>query len=272
MNFYIVYSALHTGTWLICEILKTAIGPIVPHSDSWLSEISTKNIEEFSNGKLNSKWKEEFMNSVPEHYLHNSNDFLLQGHHRETEASMYKNLLINKPNVKIIIPVRDLLLSLNSRIWRECGSLKTFNEESIEKRIERIKNQADSLFDLLRIPNKHAFFLPIDTEEMKDTNYRLNICKEMLDFCELKENKSFKDFITNWKVINNTYQGKYPQKFLHKSGLDDTFFQDIKMNIINKEKEKVISFLDHEIQYIKDNYLYGIDQMKALGYKDLLWF
>ncbi len=272
MYFNIVYSALHTGTWLTCGLIRTVTSPVIPKSDGWLKEISTKYIEDFSDKPLDQNWKKEFVNIIPDHYFPSSGNFLLQSHHRNNISLMYQNLLVHKPTIKIIIPVRDPLLSINSRIWRERGSLEAFQKEEEPFRVLRVKDQLDSFFDLIKIPKEHVFFLPIDTEAMADEEYRSNYCRKMLDFCELKPNNKFDKAVKEWGRVNNTNGGKYPQKAIHRFGLDDPAFEKIRQAIIDKDLELTETYLDFEINYLKEIYSDYIGPMKELGYKNLLWF
>ena len=115
----VVYSVYHTGTWFTVNLLGTSkegYEAILGRSDSWIREHNNCRIEEFLTDSLDNKWIQKMLKKVPKEFF-NFKMLTLQAHHIHSKRSIMLNILKNKKSkVPIIIPMRDPLISINSKI------------------------------------------------------------------------------------------------------------------------------------------------------------
>ena len=262
-----VYSVQHTGTWFLIRILRSAYQKNESRQcgDGWFRrhtdrDINTDNIY-FADKPIN----KQFLIKYGERYMEDKNLkgiklLIAHGHHHRPGGKIFKSLAKYKPGMHICVPIRDPLLSVHSKLWREYRSWdEMLNWEDEQDRIARTEQFADALLDLLKIPQNHIFLFPIDlsyTEEQKN-----QIGKKMCIFCDIPFNDGVKEYIKNWKPQNETYS---------KSDKND-IFDIIKEAYRNNDTEQLYKYLNVEMDYLKTR-TDLIEKLKEVGYKNLIWW
>lgn len=254
----IIYSALHTGTWFTSSLLQHAAFTTHVESDQWFSLTFNHTIENLLDSQYLSieKTRDTIIenNRCPK----DVGTVILQAHQR-SDSKMYQSLCKDKPEVLVVVPIRDPLLSLHSRIWRECEDIKNVNKDGREVREERIIDQLNSIERILSIPKENVCFFPIDI------NNRIESANNVISYCGFSHNKA-KDYIAKWEHVNTTQ---------YKVTSQQTRFENIKNAIKFNNTSIVRKHMSIELKIIKEwNNKHTVvkDKLTELGYKDLLWW
>lgn len=277
MKTIIVYSALHTGTWFTCDILTGATKEYCDYrADSWINngclikgEKNTIIEDALYYGKKQEI--EGLLSLQRSRGLHISNcidSLILQAHNR-SRSPFFTHIQEYKPEVPVVIPFRDPLLSINTRAWRECGSMATLQEEHIENRKYRVRDQLASIIRLLCITKEHAYKFAIDiprTEEQK-----IEIFNDVIDFAGLTPdpiaiNRQAKE----WRPINTTINLSDSEK--KRRNIEEDEFVSTKNAIINGDIEFIEKYMDIELDLTRKILINFKPDLEELGYSNLHWW
>lgn len=261
----IVYSIMHTGTWFTCSMIEKTDLECIARSDAWLVEKYNKTIENIKCDKNCSKrfwtYKTELLRQE-DWSLEDIDLLILQAHHDKI-SNLYQTIKRNKPEVPVIVPMRDPLLSLHSKNWRA----EEYHENDIteEQRARRCEKWIQLYKNILTLPEDHIFLFPIDLKETKEEKIRR--VKDMTEYIGISFSEEMSRAAADWNKVNDTenviinvkektpaprwenFKEKYKQRDIEHS----KYFMGIEFNMLNK---------DIELQEM----LYNI------GYRDLLWW
>lgn len=219
-------------------------------------------------------------NEVPEDYIDKTvvsvcpdkdldgKDIVIGHEHFHKSGSWILNALKRAPaKCPIVIPVRDPILSLHSKIWREVEQHNNASGIKEKSRKNRLDKWIAMYKDVLSIPKGHAFHLPIDATQSKTEESRIQLIKDMYEYCELPFGENALQAAKEWNPTNRTHKlitnekGKTPaprwenfkEKYI-KGDINHTrAIMGLEFDILNQEKEL-------------------IELMKQVGYKDVIWW
>lgn len=277
-----VYSVQHTGTFFTSAMLAAGfhkeealrIGSLwTKHKKLGHKQyIKTKPTElsDFTkpSEKIRARWFDEGVLSVcKESQLAGKKIVIAHEHHHKPGSWFIKSLARKKPEVKIVIPMRDPLLSLHSKLWREDEEHKNPNEMSDTSRYKRLDKWIQAYTEMLSLPREHAFLLPIDTEQSKTEQGRIKLIKRMHDFCDLNFNEKAKKKALEWKPQNRTYNliekiGDSPPK---------PQWENFKERYLDGDIKHTRSFMSLEFDVLAEQEKLK-KLMKQAGYKNLPWW
>jgi hypothetical protein len=269
MKKVIVYSALHTGTAFTCNIISTnATGKILSKDEGyWLQPILNCSIEDLINGEtLTDERIEEIIKDKIEETF--DLDTLVLQIHQRYKGSLYQSLYQSSPEIPVVVPIRDPLLSINTRIWRETGAIQKFQQETSEYRIARAKDQLDSIIRLLKLPKENVIFFPIDIERNEDE--KIEVLRNLLNSCNLSANERLTQSAKKWSPVNTTVNGDFAQKNLYP--IEEKEFVSIKEAILAGDTETVNKHLSIEFKLLQDMLKSLKTKFTDLGYKKLCWW
>jgi hypothetical protein len=192
---------------------------------------------------------------------------VLQIHHR-TNSNLYRAIKKNKPEIPVVVPMRDPLLSINTRIWRETGAFGILTRENKWTREHRAKDQVDSLTRLLDLPKTHVHMVPVDI--FRTDKQKIKVYKDVIGGCNLTPLDTVEEEAAAWEPVNPTANGTYAQRTRHK--VEDSGFIELKEDILSKNMEAVQRRIGIEVEVTRKALKPYIPKLKALGYKDLPWW
>ena len=269
----LVYSALHTGTWFLCNILTKCTKE---HADiregSWIRKGFGRPMEGiiFPDRKLTHSRMEYILKTQAKHGL-TIEDYIellvLQIHHR-TKSRLYNAILRNKPEIPVLVPMRDPLLSMNTRIWRETGAMGVLARENKWTREYRARDQVTSIARLLNLSKRHVLTVPIDIP--RTDSQKIQVYKDILDTCSLTPIDGLEQEAKEWKPVNPTADGQYAQRTHHK--VEDSGFIELKEAILSRDMKEVSRKMGIELNLMRKELKSYIPKLEALGYKDLPWW
>jgi hypothetical protein len=266
MKLAIVYSALHTGTKFTYNTLTNcSTGNTIYKKDCWFGNKDyVSNLETLVGEEGPTRYK---INKILEEQERLDNvDCLIMQVHQRRHGNLYSSLLKNKSEIPIVVPIRDPLLSINTRLWRETGTMSKLLSDTEETRIARTKDQLDSIIRLIQLDN--VFFFPIDI--VRTEGERLAIVNKMLSYCGLTLNDKAKQIAKDWTPINPTVGGNFAQQKLYT--IEEKEYVELKEAILNKDLDTVEKFISIEFKLLKQMLSPYKDRYTQLGYKDLLWY
>lgn len=268
IHLVIVYSAYHTGTWFTIELLGTSKeGEIsrLGRSDNWGREYAGTRIEELETTAIDEAWFNRLAAKVPEDF-YDMDLLILQTHHKGVITPMYKVVLKQKTEVPIVIPMRDPLLATNSKIWRSYSTYNIFKAASPAYREIEVKEHIEAIKNLLLIPRSNIFINPIDNIKLHTENERAKRVTKLLKFCQLTPTKESIKQAIHWTAANKTTYYLETQKIQK-----DSFFQDMKQAIKNKDIHTIKKYYDLEFRYLQKQETLK-KYLRELGYPDLIWY
>ena len=249
----LVYSIHHTGTWFAIDFIKAAF-----HKDQ---------IETMMWGEVYSKEHRLQLSNLPE--ISSTDRYgkcILYAHKNNTNTKgITHSLTVGEPNIPVIIPMRDPLLSLCTKIWRRVGGLEAYLKETNTKRFEFTKQHIDKFKEVLVIPKSNRFLLPIDVTAKRNKLYN-----ELYEYCNLEKTRASNQFRKQWKPVNNTTRTWFKQwKKLGKT--DNKTSRNIKKEILAGYTKTVKGILGIEFNFMtQQNDLK--EYLKELGYSNLTWW
>jgi len=277
-----VYSIQHTGTFFASSMLAAGFHTEEAFRIGSLWEkhkklnhrryVKTKPIElsDFTkpSEKICTEWfSEGVLSACKEEQLAGKKIVIAHEHHHKPSSWFIKSLIEKKPEVKIVIPIRDPLLSLHSKLWREDEEHNNPNEMDNVSRQKRLKTWIQKYTEMLSVPKKHAFLLPIDAEQSKTKNGRIKLIKHLYDFCGLNFNEKAKKKTLEWEPQNRTYQ--LIEKKRNSSPKPQ--WENFKRKYLAGDIEHTRSFMSLEFDELcRQDKLKKL--MKQVGYKNLLWW
>jgi hypothetical protein len=185
-------------------------------------------------------------------------------HHHKVGSQLIEGVRRNKPKVPFIVPMRDPLLSLHSKMWREVEIYNSADKDS--KRLQRAEHCVDKYIDLLSVPEGHLFYIPIDTSHTDTEEGRIQLAKEAHQFAGIEFTDRAREFACRWKAKNTTQKlvkGKDKEPHPRWEGLKKRYLAG-DIEFVKKEME------------IEFDYLRKQDKLKKLlqkiGYKELPWW
>jgi hypothetical protein len=188
-------------------------------------------------------------------------------HFHKADSWILKALHKAPAQIPIVVPVRDPILSLHSKIWREVEQHNNAGGTREKPRMNRLKKWIAMYKDILSIPEGHVFKLPIDAEQSKTEESRIKLIKDLCAYCNVPFNESCLEKTLKWKPENRTYKviEKEKKKTPHQK------WENFKERYNKGDLNYVKKVMDIEFQALnRDNKLK--DLMKEVGYKDVLWW
>jgi hypothetical protein len=188
-------------------------------------------------------------------------------HHHKAKSWMIESVTKYKPAVPIIVPMRDPLLSLHSKLWRANEEHHNKSWDSAGTRTNRLKSWVERYTELLLIPKEHVFILPIDAQQSETSEGRIQLIQDMFEFCEVPFNDSALKTTNKWAPQNRTHNlisrrnekgpkprwEKFKEQYLAKNIPHTKKFMQLEFDLLHKEKR------------LKE-------LMQKVGYRDLLWW
>jgi hypothetical protein len=259
-----IYSVQHTGTWFLIRFFLSLFERDArrQHGDQWFRrhterDINTDNIylsRKAIDYNFFYKYGERYMDQES---LKKVKLLVLHGHHNRPGGDFLSTIKDYKPNIPLFIPMRDPLLAINSKLWREYKSWGEINKwETKEDRVARARQFVDCLLDMLQIPKDHASLIPIDLNATKeDSRLGEKLCQQ----AGLELNEPGKEYLKGWKQQNETGT---------RENIKETFMT-IKEAYQKQNRAILYNFLGPEIDYLntrKDL----IFELTQIGY-NLIW-
>lgn len=271
MKTVIVYSALHTGTWFTCNAIASCKKEPFTKSDAWVREVYGSTVEDLSvKDGLTQKWCNDLLSRQqhlsPDPFPEETDIVILQTHQRRL-SPLYNFLLKNIPEIPIVCPMRDPLLSLHTRIWREAGSFENLTNQSEWERKHRVHDQINSLKRILRIRYACHLF-PIDIPKLKKEENRIQALEKLASYCGLKPTQQLKDISKIWAPINATPGGANPQRKHH--AINDSEFMALKDMILQKDEVGIKKIIGPEYEELRKLFSdsNSLAALNKIGYTD----
>lgn len=185
-------------------------------------------------------------------------------HHHKVGSQLIENVRRNKPEVPFIVPMRDPLLSLHSKMWREAEIYDKPDKDS--KRMQRAMRCVDLYVDLLSVPDGHLFYLPMDTDRTNTEEGKIQLAREAHEFAGIEFTDRARKFACKWKAKNTT------KKLVKNKGREpDARWGELKKNYLAGNIDPVKKAMKIEFEYLHEQ-----DELKELlqkvGYKELPWW
>ena len=276
----LVYSCFHTGTWfvvnLLCSCYKDYVNPVIKpnefyiegnkvagRSDAWISKHIGKRGEELPVDKIDMTWLRSIFDKIPADEYKHLQLVVLQFHHLHgSDKHFFNSLCKYKPEIPIVVPVRDPLLSLNSLYWREFKSLDNLLRADVKKRRSIALLHMRSYIDMYtKIPKNHVKYFPIDIPQLKSESFRVQHVKSLITYCKLELSPYVIEIARKWTPSNTS------EKF---TGVRSEFAQ-IKNDILQRKNlKKIKNIYSFEIDFLNSHKELK-DSLYKLGYKDFIW-
>lgn len=167
----------------------------------------------------------------------------------------------------IVIPVRDPLLSLHSKIWREIEQHNNKDGIKEKHRRNRLKRWIALYKDILSIPKGHVFHLPVDAVQSQTEESRIKIIKDMYEYCGLPFGYAALEQAKGWKPTNRTYNVIKKDKNKTPAACWEDFKEKYLKGDINHTK----AIMGLEFEGLREDKEL-IELMKKVGYEDVLWW
>jgi hypothetical protein len=273
MEIITVYSALHTGTWFVCNAIASCKKEPYTKSDAWIREIHNCTIEELGYPSfLSDNFLQELLTQQKESsefYPPETDLVILQAHQRKS-SNLYKKLLNNEFDIPVVCPMRDPLLSLHTRIWRESGSFEKLNKQSDWERQHRVHDQLNSILRILNL-SETCYIMPIDIPAYFDESNRRTALEMMIGYCGLSPTKGTENISHTWQPVNATPGGANPQRKHHH--INDDQFMGLKDLILNQDEDNIKSIIAPEYKLLKEfSTEYNLKtKLMALNYDKFFW-
>lgn len=253
MRVFVVYSALHTGTWFTVGAIKH--GRTMSHvADKFFVERYGCTIEHYPTSKfLNLKFQEEVIEFATEYMKCKPSEikdgYVLQAHNRSQDSNLLYCIQNSKPFTPVVIPMRDPLLSINTRIWRECRTVDTFRLKDEGYRMRLAKDQIMSIKNLLlRVPRRNVCVIPVDLCA-EDKDRRRSSIESLWKHCDLDIPDDADRFIQSWGLANDTVFWHTQREDTYA---DNDFFEEMKSRIMSNDVKFVESNYRIEIAALRD--------------------
>ena len=194
---------------------------------------------------------------------------IIVGHeHHHKAGSWLINALHRAPaKISIIIPMRDPILSLHSKIWREAEEHKNENGTREKARQNRLRSWIVRYKEILTIPKGNVFLFPIDAEQSKTEESRIKIIREMHEYCNINFNDRALEVAKQWGPENRTFN------LIKKSNPNGPAprWEDFKQKYLERDVDHTKAIMGLEFEALRKE-----DELKRLmekaGYKDVLWW
>ena len=277
-----IFSIQHTGTFFASAMISAAfkkeyqlrIGSLyskhIKLGHTRFTNTSPIELSDFTRPykRINEKWFNEAILSVcSEEDLLNKKIIVGHEHHHKANSWLIKSLAKNPAKIPIIIPMRDPLLSLHSKLWREDEQHHNPNELNNASRKSRLNKWIIRYKEVLSLPKGNVFLLPIDAEQSKSEEERLLLIEEMYDYCDVNFNERAKAAALKWSPENRT---RTLIQNLQESGPKPKW-ENFKKKYLEGDIDHTREFMSLEFDQLKQEQELK-DLMKKAGYKDVLWW
>lgn len=260
-----VYSVQHTGTWFLIRMLRSACprNKSKQCGDQWFRRHTDRDINVDNLYLADAPLDHSFFLKYGERYIDknisNIELLIMHGRHNRPGGNFMESLTKYKPSIPILIPMRDPLLAINSKLWREYKSWEeVLKWEKPEDRIARAKQFATCIEQMLSIPRDHAFVLPVDLKYTKDQ--RMLIGEKVCETCGIEFNEGIQEYVKNWGAENPT---------ANRDGMSKEF-KIVKQAYAEKDKETLSRYLDIEMNYLSSRSSLK-QKLREIGYKERTW-
>ncbi len=251
MKSILVYSIHHTGTWFTIDFLAS----IYPED----------RVKKRAFGEFYSEPHRRTLHNLPTLDIPDHDMCVMQAHRRGSGATMSKSLKQHKPCIPVVIPMRDPLLSLCTRIWRRPKGFEEYLKLSKKSRQQYTLDHMAKFSDILKIPEENRFLFPIDIQELRPSLY-----SGLFDYCGLTKTQDSDKYFESWAPVNVTTK-EWFQEWKNKGRVANKVSDIIKQSILAGSSEVVKDILDVEF-----NFIYKMDGFKKrlanIGYSDLVWW
>ena len=282
MHKIFIWSIQHTGTFFASHTIASAysgskqlrIGSIYERHQKLkhkrFTETGPIELSDFvkPTSEITADWFDEAITTVctPEE-LAGKRIIVGHEHHHKAESWMVRAVTNIKPGTRIIVPMRDPILSLHSKIWRAKEQHHASNWSADKVRANRLEGWVKRYIELLSIPEGHVFILPIDAEQSKDSDSRIKLVKQMFEFCDVPFNGPAQDNAKSWEPENRTHSLIARTQKSAPSPKWEVFKERYLTGDVNHTKR---------LMGLEFNLLRKQDKLKRLmenvGYKDVLWW
>lgn len=279
-----VYSVMHTGTWFLIKILETAypknkiikytlkskeagwLEKPVEESDSYILELRySMEHGSYIENKDYPKGHEEILaccSDITDEQKEKIKVIIINGHHQHPSSFVYNEMNTISSWAKIVIPMRDPLLSLWTLYRRNFNTIDEILLSSIHIRVYLTYAHMKNIVENLKIRN--SFIFPIDID--CPISFRENKINGLFEFCNLEKTQETEQFIEKWPVVNDTIEALPGRQY------DHTTFEEWKNKLSTIEGVRELS----EVLYPELNTLQTFDglveSLRDIGYIDLPWY
>lgn len=264
-----LYSAMHTGTWFLIDLLQSAYST----RELGAAELMKRSGKE-APGELDFKedepvgkrWVDENVRPYITFREKKIKNIILHFHrfvdpNKDYGLSpMLESLYKIKPEVPVLIPMRDPLLANITRLERVQGLFSYSKEE----REELAKVTSTACSQLIGIPEDHRFVFPIDIK-LSEAEKR-DLCLSAIKHAGLRKTTRTDMYIKQWKPVNVSAEVAKDRDWGDISKYEEAK-RLIKANDIVSAKE----IIGPEIEVFSQNEELK-KRLEALGYKDLAWW
>lgn len=282
MHKIFVWSIQHTGTFFASHTISAAypgkrqlrIGSIYERHKNLghkrFTETGPIELSDFvePTDKVKEDWFDQAITTVctPEE-LAGKRIIVGHEHHHKANSWMIQSVTKFRPGLPIIVPMRDPILSLHSKLWR--AKEQHHNEDWNKKgtRETRLKDWIRRYIEFLSVPEGHIFILPIDAEQSKEESSRVKIIKELYSHCGVPFNDLALEAILKWAPENRTHELITKTQDEAPSPRWERFKERYLAGDIEHTK-KLMRFEFEELHKRDD--LKRL--MEKIGYKDVLWW
>lgn len=277
-----VLSIQHTGTFFASYMISSAypiksqlrIGSIYEqHQKLGHQRITETNPIELSDfikpsRQVTESWFDQAVTTVlTPSQIHGKEIIVGHEHHHKAKSWLIKSLHDFPAQTPIIIPVRDPLLSLHSKLWREDEQHNNPKGASKELRANRLNSWIARYKEILSIPKGNVFIFPIDAEQSKTEEGRLQLVEEMFKYCDVPFNDSAQDAAKTWIPDNKTAELIKRTKGI----IPKPKWENFKERYNNGDRQHTRKFMAFEFDRLnKEEELKEL--MKQAGYKNVLWW
>ena len=281
MKKILILSIQHTGTFFASKTLAAAY----PNSHLRIGSIYAKHRElehkrYVKNGAIELSDFHPPMEKVLKNYIDKTvlsicseeelkNKDIVIGHeHFHKSDSWILNALKRFPaECSIVIPVRDPILSLHSKIWREVEQHNNKAGAKEKSRTKRLEKWIALYKDILSIPKGNVFHFPIDAYHSKTEETRIELIKNMYEYCNLPFSDYVLEEAKKWNPANRTYNLVKSEKNITPSNKWENF----KEKYEKRDLDYVKSVMGIEFDKLNKEHKL-IELMKKVGYENVLWW
>ena len=281
MKKILILSIQHTGTFFTSKMLAAAY----PNSHLRIGSIYAKHRElehkrYVKNGAIELSDFHPPVDKVPEDYIDKmvlsicsekeleNKDIVIGHEHFHKPNSWILNALKRAPaKCPIVIPVRDPILSLHSKIWREVEQHNNKTGAKEKSRTKRLEKWIALYKDILSIPKGNVFHFPIDAYHSKTEETRIELIKNMYEYCNLPFSDYVLEEAKKWNPANRTYNLVKSEKNITPSNKWENF----KEKYEKRDLDYVKSVMGIEFDKLNKEHKL-IELMKKVGYENVLWW
>jgi len=188
-------------------------------------------------------------------------------HFHKADSWILNDLRKAPAGCPIVVPVRDPLLSLHSKIWREVEQHNNTAGLKVKHRKNRLEKWIELYKGILSIPHKHVFHLPIDAAQSQSKDTRIKLIKDMYKYCNIPFGERALGAAENWNPTNMTYKLITNEK----KKTPAPRWENFKERYLQGDIKHTRAIMNLEFDTLhKDKQL--IELMKKVGYQNVIWW